>query len=420
MRKRALSGLTVIAAGLLLTSCAVQTAPSGSSTDDSGSKELVSIPGFDAETGTITLGQMTALSGPVAPTAGEQVLGQQAYWDYLNEKGGIAGKYKVEVTTADNQYNPQLAVQEYQKLKGNVLMLSGVLGDASVEALTPILAQDEAVALPSTQSARFANNANLAPTFTSYETNAWNAISYLFDDGRITADSTVCGFIQADQSGEARTTAIEWGAEKLGYTVGPMAEFAPTDAAFTAQIQALKSANCDLVIFGGAANNLPNVVAASTQLEFGPEWVCEFFALSNSFKDSEIAGYLEDHFTVTGLAGNLNDTEIEGIKLLTDLIAPTEVTTQHVYGFMQGITAAAVLEKAVELGDISGPGLQNAIDEIDTISYMDLNGDITYGPVGSRVLPDTSALFSYDRTAQYGLNSLGPLYVAPEGQGPDF
>lgn len=420
MRTRVFSALTVVAAGLLLASCAVQTAPAGDATDSTEEKTLSSVPGFDIEDGVIHVGQMTALSGPVAPTAGEQVVGQQAYWDHVNEQGGIAGKYTVDVTTADNQYNPQLAVQEYQKLKGNVVMLSGILGDASVEALIPILATDDAVALPSTQSARFTNNANLAPTFTSYQSNAWNAISFLFSEDRITEDSIVCGLIQADQSGEARKEAIEWGAEKLGYTVGPMSEFAPTDPAFTAQVQALKSANCDLVVFGGAANNLPNVVAASTQLDFGPEWVTEFFSMSNSFKESEIAGYLEEHFTITGLAGNLDDTKIEGIELLTELIAPTEVTMQHVYGFMQGMTATAILEKAVELGDLSGTGIQKAIDEIDTISYMGLNGDITYGPVGDRVLPDTTALFSYDRTSQYGLKSVGPLYIAPEGRGPDF
>lgn len=419
MRTRTWSALAASAAVLLLTSCAVQTAPTGQETTG-GANELASVPGFDLEDGVIHVGQMTALSGPVAAFAGEQVVGQQAYWDYINEQGGIAGKYPVEVITADNQYNPQLAVQEYQKLTGNVVMLSGILGDASVEALLPILERDETVAVPSTQSARFTNNANLAPTFTSYQTNAWNAISYLFNEGRINEDSIVCGLVQADQSGEARTEAIEWGSEKLGYTVGPIAEFAPTDAAFTAQIQALKSASCDLVVFGGAANNMPNVVAAATQLDFGPEWVAEFFSLTASFTSSAIAEYLEAHFTFTGLAGNLDDTGIPGIEQLTELIAPAPVTMQHVYGFMQGITAATILEKAVEMGDLSGPGLQAAIDEIDTISYEELNGDVTYGPVGKRELPDTSALFAYDRTQPYGLSSLGPLYVAPEGRGPGF
>ncbi|WP_448808538.1 ABC transporter substrate-binding protein [Agromyces bauzanensis] len=415
MKKELAGTMAVLATALLLTSCAVKTAP-----DAAAAAELASVPGFDLEDGTIHVGQMTALSGPVAPTAGEQVVGQQAYWDYVNAEGGIAGKYPVEVITADNQYNPQLAVQEYQKIKDQIVMLSGILGDASVEALLPILEQDGAVAVPSTQSARFAHYANLAPTFQSYQTNVWNTLSYLAGEGKLDEDSIVCGMVQADQSGQARLDAIEFGAEKLGFTVGEPAEFAPVDAAFTGQVQALKSENCDVVVFGGAANNTPNVIAAATQLDFEPTWITEFFAMSDSFRESPIAGYLQDHVLITGMAGNLDDTSIPGLAELTELIAPTKVTMQHVYGFMQGMATAAILEKAVELGDLSGPGIQEAINQIDEVDFMGLNGPVKWGPVDDRLLPDTTSIFAYDPAAQYGLRNLEVGYVAPEGRGEGF
>lgn len=414
--KKILTGtMAVLATTLLLTSCALQTAPS-----DTVSAELVSVPGFDLTDGIIHVGQMTALTGPVVAIAGDQVVGQQAYWDYINSQGGIAGKYPVEVITADNQYNPQLAVQEYQKIKDQIVMLSGVLGDASVEALLPILEQEGGVAVPSSQSARFADFSNLAPTFQSYETNAWNAISYLAGQGKVTEESLVCGMVQADLSGQSRLDAIDFGAENFGYTVGEPTEFSPTDVAYTGQMQALKSQNCDVVVFGGAANNTPNLVAAATQLDYNPIWISEFFSVADSFRESPIAGYLEDNFILTGLAGNLDETSIAGMAELTELIAPTEVSMQHVYGFMQGIASAAILEKAVELGDLSGLGLQEAINQIDQIDFMGLNGAVTYGPVGSRILPETSSLFAYDRAARYGLRNLEVGYIAPEGRGPGF
>lgn len=417
MKKRILGVLGTTAAALLLTSCAVQTAPSGDSTD--AAAELKSVPGFTLSDGVIHVGQMTALSGPLAPSSNEQVAGQQAYYDIVNERGGIAGKYKVEVITADNQYNPQLAVQEYQRIKDQVVMLSGVLGDASTEALMPILEQNKAVALPSTQSSRFTKVANLGMTFTSYQTNVWNTLSYMFEEGRITKDSVVCSMIQADQSGAARQEALEYAAEKLGFTVGPKTEFAPTDTAFTAQVQTLKNAKCEMVIFGGATNNVPNLVAAATQLDYAPIWESEFFAIAQSFKDTDIAGYLKDHFVITGLAGDLDDTSIEGIKLLTEQLGTTP-TMQNVYGFMQAITASTILEKAVELGDLSGVGLMKAMDELDKVSYLDLNGDMIYGPVEDRRQPDTSSIFSYDPAAPGSLKALITKYAAPEGRGPGF
>ena len=420
LSRRALSALAVAGTVALLASCAVQTAPDDDAPADDPAAELTSARGFDMDAGTIRVGVMTALSGPLAATAAFQVVGQQAYWDMFNAEGGIAGEYQVELVPVDNQYNPQLAVQEYQKVKDDVVMFSGVLGDPSNEALLPIIERDDMVVAPSTQSARFANNANLLPTFTSYQTNAWNTLSYLHQEGIVGEDSVVCGLNPADQGGEAREIAIEYGAEQLGYTVGPFTEMAASDAAFTAQVQTLKDADCDVVVFGGFISNLPSVVAAATQLDFDATWMTEFFALSDTFRESEIADYLEEHFYVTGLAGDLDDTSIEGIGLLTEQIAPTEVNPQHVYGFMQARGASVVLEKAIELGDLSGPGIMEALNQIDTISYLGLNGDVTLGPVGERRMPDTSAIFRYDRTKSFGLSSVGPLYKAPEGNGPGF
>lgn len=417
MNTRIIGTIGMAAAALLLTSCAVQTAPDGSASNSAAA--LASVPGFDMASGTIKVGQMTALSGPLAPSSNEQVAGQQAYWDYINGKGGIAGKYPVKVVTADNQYNPQLAVQEYQRIKGDVVMLSGVLGDASTEALIPLLQQNDAVALPSTQSSRFTQNANLGMTFTSYQSNVLNALSYMFEKGEITKSSVVCSMVQADQSGAARQTALEYAAKQLGFTLGPKTEFAPTDTAFTAQVQTLKNANCAAVVFGGATNNVPNLVAAATQLDYSPIWEAEFFAIAQSFKDTDIAGYLKDHFRITGLAGNLDDTSNEGIGLLTTQLGKTP-TMQNVYGFMQAMTAAAILEKAVSLGDLSGSGLMAAMTALDKVSYMGLNGDMTYGPVDKRQQPDTSAIFSYDPAAPGSLKALATMYIAPGGRGPGF
>ncbi len=64
---------------------------------------------------------------------------------------------------------------------------------------------------------------------------------------------------------------------------------------------------------------------------------------------------------------------------------------------MQAITAARILEKAVELGDLSGTGLMAAMTALDKVSYLGLNGDMTYGPVADRMQPDTSSIFAYDR-----------------------
>src|SRR5215217_5912023 len=69
-------------------------------------------PGFDGKT--ITLGVLTPLSGPVAVIGNPLTAGNQVYFDYVNkEKGGIAGKYQIELEQADTQYKPDRTVQQY-------------------------------------------------------------------------------------------------------------------------------------------------------------------------------------------------------------------------------------------------------------------------------------------------------------------
>ncbi|MGH3100713.1 MAG: ABC transporter substrate-binding protein, partial [Thermoleophilia bacterium] len=67
-------------------------ADEGESEGEGGAAEVKSGPGFDGKT--IKLGVLTPLSGPVAVIGQPLTAGNQVYFDYVNSKGGIAGKYK--------------------------------------------------------------------------------------------------------------------------------------------------------------------------------------------------------------------------------------------------------------------------------------------------------------------------------------
>src|SRR5688572_18535993 len=95
--------------------CAAQSQQdAGGASTNAGAPAAVN--GFDPAAGTITVGDILALSGPIAATAKEQLVGQQTWFDEINAKGGVAGKYKIKLVTADNQYNAQKSVQAYQQI----------------------------------------------------------------------------------------------------------------------------------------------------------------------------------------------------------------------------------------------------------------------------------------------------------------
>src|SRR6516225_2054360 len=70
-----------------------------------------------AEAETVRIGVIYDLTGPFA--AGGSVassVGAQIAIDLVNEKGGIAGKYKVAPVNVDSQSKPDVAINEGERL----------------------------------------------------------------------------------------------------------------------------------------------------------------------------------------------------------------------------------------------------------------------------------------------------------------
>ncbi|MBB3674816.1 ABC transporter substrate-binding protein [Modestobacter versicolor] len=403
----------ILSTALAVTACGAQSTTGGS--DDSGSGGApAAVPGFDPDAGTIAVGNLVALSGPISATAREQLLGQQAWFDEVNANGGIAGEYEIELVTADNQYDAQVTVQAYQQIKDEVVMLSGILGTPSVKALVPILNRDEAVAVPSNQAAELRDEPALLPVFPSYQTNVVNAVAYLNEQDPSLKDAVYCELGYDSEWGDAVEEGLTFATEQLGTTVTSVQRYAPLDTALTAQMQELKQAGCEVVAFSGAVNNTPAMVAAATQLDFKPQWIAEFIANSTAFAGTPIAQYLQENVLFTGPGADLSDESIEGIRILKESLGDTDLTLQHVYGYIQAVAVTTLLEQAVEDGDLSGPGLRQALTEMDKIDFQGLNGDLTLGQPEDRVLPQSTTIYSYDPATPYGLSAVAVQYQAEE------
>ena len=163
-------------------------------------KGLAKTAGFDGKT--IRVGVITALSGPAAVLGKPLAAGQEVFWKYYNEeKGGIAGRYPVEVVLEDNLYESNTTVQKYNKIKDNVVILSQVMGTAPTLALLPLLKADNVVASPASQDALWVREQNLFPIIEPYQVDAINAMDYVMKSlgGK---NKTICAVIQNDVYGE--------------------------------------------------------------------------------------------------------------------------------------------------------------------------------------------------------------------------
>lgn len=104
-----------------------------------------------AETGVtsqeIVLGQSTALSGPLAELGKDLSVAAKAYFDYINQQGGVNGRM-IRLITMDDAYDTARAVANVKNLieKDKVFALFNLFGTPANTALLPTIAQ---VGIPS-------------------------------------------------------------------------------------------------------------------------------------------------------------------------------------------------------------------------------------------------------------------------------
>ena len=84
----------------------------------------------------IVIGQVTPLSGPLAPTGSHIRAGAQLYFDAVNAKGGVHGE-KIRLVTKDDAYKAAETVRLAKELINEVqpLALFGFVGTGNAEAI---------------------------------------------------------------------------------------------------------------------------------------------------------------------------------------------------------------------------------------------------------------------------------------------
>ncbi|MFC5288311.1 ABC transporter substrate-binding protein [Actinokineospora guangxiensis] len=361
-------------------------------------------PGFDGTT--IKLGVLSPLSGPVAVIGQPLTTGNKVWFDQLNAAGGVAGKYKVELVQEDTQYQPDVAVQQYNKIKGDVVALTQLLGTPSTLAVLPLLRTDKVIAAPASLDALWVREDNLLPIGAPYQVQAINAMDHYFSDGGTPA-SKVCTMIQDDVYGEAGQEGVDFAAERYGFTVANTQKFKAGTENYAGQIQALAGAGCEVVFLVATPSDAGKIWGTAAQGKFSPRWYGQSPSWVGALAQSPLAAYLEATVFIAADGTEWGDTSVPGMQsMVSDMgqFAPQQQPDYYfAFGYNQARAMTALLEKAVERGDLSRDGLLAASREMGTVTFDGLTGDYQYGPAENRNPPRTTTIFKVDPAKPFGL-----------------
>ncbi|MFZ4515192.1 MAG: ABC transporter substrate-binding protein, partial [Acidimicrobiia bacterium] len=353
-------------------------APNTSGAVSNAGNAPAKVPGFDGTT--IKLGALTPQSQVLSAVVVGGILtyGNEVYWKSVNARGGIGGKYKVELVTEDTQYSPTVAPQAYQKIKDQVVAMNQVFGTQVTKSVLTTMGADNMSGSPATLDAEWICDTNLFPIGTPYQVQAINGMSWWVNKSG--KNSVVCTMVQDDSYGDAVNTGVDYAAKKLGFTVKTKQKFPVPAPDLTPQVQALKDAGCQAVVLG----TLPGDTAAIGTKAQSIGLTTQLIGVSPSFFPLYAANpYLQSNYVVVTEGPAWGDTSVPGMaQMMKDVDAhgpKVQPGSYFSFGYAQSWALEQILTKAIANGDLSRGGIQKAASEVGTLKFDGLLGDYTYG-----------------------------------------
>jgi ABC-type branched-subunit amino acid transport system substrate-binding protein len=302
---------------LLLPFAACRHAEEGGNTADSN--QTVGVTGSEIKVGTLL-----PLSGNPAAAWGVEISeGMQAYFDYINDHGGIYGR-KLKLIVGDDQYSGPIASEVARKLveQDGVFAIQGSLGTEAHSAVYKYL---EEHGVPD----MYILSGNSKWTVPVARNRFCGLVDYI-TEGRIFAryiyqnfDGRKLGIIaQNDEYGAEGEKGIGEGLQELGANVDIQVQrYDETQTDLTSQVQRLKGAGVDVMAFWGGPVQAANMIKTARQVL---SWDVPMMINSTNALEivAQLAGYDNIEGTVSGMIGHQAwETNIPAIAAKKEIMA---------------------------------------------------------------------------------------------------
>jgi ABC-type branched-subunit amino acid transport system substrate-binding protein len=387
-RSIAVPAVTVALLAVGVSACG--TGDSSSTTSSAGGKaaKVQGGPGVDVAAKTITIGDISALSGPAAALGNPVVAGHRAFFEALNAHGGIDG-WKVKLIVKDSGYKPQEHVQLYNELQPSVAILNS-FGSPTTKAIQPQVDQQKIVTFPASFDSLWGADSVMAPVGAPYSVDIANVLDYYTQSG---AKKPKIGIVyQNDEYGADGLRGFKAAKAKLGFTDAGEQSFNAGDTSFTAQVQKLKAAGADAVVVVALPSATGPIVGTAATLGFHPQWILQGPAFLEQLitKDGNVgsaptpvAGALKGAL-VTSFAAPWGDAQTPGMKeLVADHDAYSAKLPPSIYftlAYAQGQVQAAILRKALQSGNLTREGILAAKQNLGTVDLRGIAPNVSYAP----------------------------------------
>lgn len=326
----------------------------------------------------ITIGSWAPQSGPAAAW-GAVSTAIDAYFQYINDNGGIHGRQLV-LETRDDGYDPARTVAAVRELidQQNVFAFVGGVGTANGLAALPLIQRAGVPWVgPASGSELFAQQSNglVFTTFTDYEVE-----SALMTRHAVTelGSNSVAIFYQNDAYGQAGLRALEAEVARLqgeGFdvTIGDAVSYERGTTNLGVQALRLRSSGSDTVLMFSDPTAAANLVSEFQRLDFKPQMLATVTLLDPGLMTNP--GMQGAIFSVflrlpTVIVGEGNGDPIADAIFQNVIIPYAPEIARDPFRALAGVAFAQPLIVALEAAgpDLTREGLIEALRSIDGYS----------------------------------------------------
>jgi len=330
--------------------------------------QAASDPGVTASS--IKLGITLPMTGIASPGYNKIPGAMKAYFDYVNDNGGVNGR-KITLVVKDDQYIPSTAVAKANELilKDKVFALAGTLGTASTKAIsasTQLAARGIPSLFVNTGFSGFADPKAYPTTFSilpSYVMEAKIMGKFLKEKY---ADKKLALIYQDDDFGRDALA----GFKQAGITFGTYIPYASGSQSLPATgagwISKLKASGAEVTVLFGVSSASTAALANAYAAQYKTQWVLGSVGGDATTIAATNKAYVPLLYGAKGFsfAPAPTDTTDEYIKLFQSIYATAQPTQTFDNNVIAGMSNAFLAVQALKAAgsDLTRAGLIKAIE----------------------------------------------------------
>ncbi|MCC5949122.1 MAG: ABC transporter substrate-binding protein [Nitriliruptoraceae bacterium] len=372
----------------------------------------------NADNGCIYLGVLSDLTeGPFAALGVEIVAGQRAFWQTVNEAGGIGG-YDVDIDeyTRDTLYNPQEHASQYRSIEPNILALAQTLGTPPTEAILPDMDIDDVVGVPagwwSGQQFQEQDQGLILESGYSYCLESMIGLDFINAEvGEI--ESLLAVGYPGDYGGDFAFGAEAWAeandVEFLGFAeTGPNAVVGSQDAA----VQQVLNAGASAVAIATGPAEVAEIIGGSLAQGYEGVFLGSVPTWNPALMDSPAAPALEAAYFHIGPWEAFDGDSDAHVAMQEALGGEFPTNDGYTFGWIWSYPLLTALEDAAANGDLTRAGVREAASQM-TVSYEGALPDRDFSLDGTEGAPRVAVISRPDTDAELNLSTLATNVTGP-------